>query len=184
MKILVLLLSIFCTQVNALEFIRIAPNVYAMDGAFDESTYYQLKDLLEQNESVTILPYSTGGNAEFIREMMGLIMKHGNVHVVVDPNGYCISACAFTLSAAKTIYGRFAYHPVISRNIITGEIRSDIWSGLLNADIMASLISLGMRQDLAFEVTQSYSRDLVYVSYNGNLRNITMIIKTIRTRIK
>lgn len=168
MKLIILSLF-FCLPAYALDFKKIADDQYEMIGYFDEYSYINIREFLKskKNKSITIIPFSHGGYANHVFDIMREIRNHGQVTFVVDSSkhSYCHSMCAFSASAAKARYGKFGFHPLAPTSTIDKLVVKDI-----NNTLQEYLIYYGMNKNLAQTTTLSQSRELQYVIFNGGWR--------------
>jgi hypothetical protein len=164
---LALVLLLVCLPVHALEFKKIGNNKYEMIGFFDEYSYIDIRDFLNKrkDQQITIIPFSHGGYANDVFDIMREIRKHGNITFFVDPKAesYCHSMCAFSSVAANKRYGKFGFHPLSHTSTIDIQVVKDI-----NKNLQEYLIYYGMNKNLAQTTTLSQSQELQYVIFNGS----------------
>lgn len=99
----------FITNVNGCE-------LY-INGKYTLSTYKQIHETLNKcyDKEVTVTVNSEGGVADKLLHAMNAISAHNNVTWIVEPNGVCMSACAWTGLAARRIKGKLYFHGVSDR---------------------------------------------------------------------
>lgn len=139
MKFILLFLFVFITNTNACE-LRIREQI-------TPGTYQKIEEVLERckHDQIIVRADSDGGLANPLIKTMDKISRHGNVMWIVEPNGVCISACAWLAIASRSIKGKLYFHGITTEDgrLAVDNLQLQAWLYRRGIDLKTSSLLVG-----------------------------------------